>query len=104
MNRVVSAIPEELLNDASGLRFGALTSRTRGGKRFSGVRALGSQRRYVRVFQYSAKAVLIAVAVGILNGCAGADRRYSQGLEWVVSAQQERQRLQAQGFPQYSRD
>ena len=50
------------------------------------------------------KAILIAVAVGILTGCAGADRRYSEGLERVVSAEQERQRLQALGFPQYSRD
>ena len=34
----------------------------------------------------------------------GARSRYSQGLQWVVEQEAERQRLQAQGFPQYNRE
>jgi hypothetical protein len=45
--------------------------------------------------------ILLAVVVLGSVGCAS-DPRYKQGLEWVVSQQQERERLQAQGFPQYS--
>ena len=41
-----------------------------------------------------------AVILTILAGCA-ADPRYAQGLEWVTWQEQERQRLEAQGFPQY---
>jgi hypothetical protein len=46
-------------------------------------------------------ALAAALAVIVLAGCALADRP-SQGVEWAVWQEQERQRLQAQGFPQYS--
>ncbi len=48
-------------------------------------------------------AVLVLILVGgsVLAGCAS-DPRYSAGLEWVMSAEAEKKRLQAQGFPQYS--
>jgi hypothetical protein len=49
------------------------------------------------------KTVMALVAFSILGGCAS-DPRYSQGLEWVQWQEAERQRLQAAGFPQYSRD
>jgi hypothetical protein len=45
--------------------------------------------------------ILLAVMVVGVAGCAS-DPRYKQGLEWVVWQEQERQRLQKQGFPQYS--
>jgi hypothetical protein len=44
---------------------------------------------------------LIVLGAAVLAGCALADRP-SQGVEIVVWQEQERQRLQAQGFPQYS--
>jgi hypothetical protein len=48
------------------------------------------------------RAALAAVlALIALAGCALADRP-SQGVEWAVWQEQERQRLEAQGFPQYS--
>jgi uncharacterized lipoprotein len=47
------------------------------------------------------KAILAAVALGVLAGCAS-DPRYSQGLEWVQSNEAEKRRLQAAGFPQYN--
>jgi hypothetical protein len=53
------------------------------------------------MFSCLARAVYIVVAVLTLASCAS-DPRYKQGLEWVVWQEQERQRLQAQGFPQYS--
>jgi hypothetical protein len=47
------------------------------------------------------RAVAILALTGLaLAGCAS-DPRYQQGLEWVVWQEQERQRLQAMGFPQY---
>jgi len=49
------------------------------------------------------KVVLVSVVVGILGGCAS-DPRYRQGLEWVTSAEAEKQRLEQAGFPQYSGD
>jgi hypothetical protein len=45
------------------------------------------------------EATLILLA--LLAGC-GSDPRYAQGLEWVIWNEQEKARLQAQGFPQYS--
>ncbi len=42
-----------------------------------------------------------ALASLILAGCAGLP---TNGVEIVVWQEQERQRLQAQGFPQYNRD
>jgi uncharacterized lipoprotein len=53
-----------------------------------------------RLFRVVPRILLASMVLGIA-GCAS-DPRYKQGLEWVVSAEQERQRLQAQGFPQYS--
>jgi hypothetical protein len=47
------------------------------------------------------RVVLSLIAFGVLAGCAS-DPRHSKGLNWVVEQQQERARLQAQGFPQYS--
>jgi hypothetical protein len=45
--------------------------------------------------------VLFAIGASQLTGCA-ADPRYREGVNWVVSNEQEKARLQAQGFPQYS--
>jgi hypothetical protein len=47
------------------------------------------------------KAILVTLAFGVLAGCAS-DPRYSQGLEWVMSNEAEKKRLQAAGFPQYN--
>jgi hypothetical protein len=47
------------------------------------------------------RAVCMALAVTVLCGCA-ADPRYSQGLEWVLWQEQERARLEAAGFPQFT--
>jgi outer membrane biogenesis lipoprotein LolB len=44
-------------------------------------------------------ALAAALAVIVLAGCAG---RPTNGVEIVVWQEQERQRLQAQGFPQYN--
>ena len=49
------------------------------------------------------KILLMTLALLALSGCAS-DPRYKEGMNWVVSQEQERQRLQAQGFPQYSCD
>jgi hypothetical protein len=46
-------------------------------------------------------ALAVALALTCLAGCALADRP-SQGVEIVVWQEQERQRLEAQGFPQYN--
>jgi hypothetical protein len=46
-------------------------------------------------------ALAAALALIVLAGCAG---RPSDGVEIVVWQEQERQRLQAQGFPQYNFD
>ena len=54
-----------------------------------------------RLFTSAVKAILAAVALGVLAGCAS-DPRYSQGLEWVQSNEAEKKRLQAAGFPQYN--
>ena len=49
------------------------------------------------------KVLLAIVALGVLAGCAS-DPRYKQGLEWVQWNEQEKKRLNAQGFPQYNHD
>jgi outer membrane biogenesis lipoprotein LolB len=41
-----------------------------------------------------------AIILALLAACAS-DPRYKQGLEWVTWQEQERQRMEAQGFPQY---
>jgi outer membrane biogenesis lipoprotein LolB len=46
-------------------------------------------------------ALAAALALLVLAGCAGLP---SNGVETVVWQEQERQRLQAQGFPQYNHD
>lgn len=51
----------------------------------------------------SIRIALATVAIAILGGCAS-DPRNAKGLQWVVEQQQERDRLEAQGFPQYSYD
>jgi hypothetical protein len=48
-----------------------------------------------------ARALPVVLALLTLAGCAS-DPRYKEGLNWVLWQEQERQRLQAQGFPQYS--
>jgi hypothetical protein len=46
--------------------------------------------------------LLVLMLLGAaLAGCAS-DPRYKQGLEWVQWNEQEKKRLNAQGFPQYS--
>jgi hypothetical protein len=45
--------------------------------------------------------LLVALALSGVAGCAS-DPRYQQGLEWVVSAEAERKRLNDAGFPQYN--
>jgi hypothetical protein len=43
----------------------------------------------------------LAVVAATLAACA-ADPRYRQGLEWLEWNEQEKQRLEAAGFPQYT--
>jgi hypothetical protein len=51
---------------------------------------------------FCARAALAAVlALIVLAGCAS-DPRYSQGVEWVVSQEAEKKRLDDAGFPQYT--
>lgn len=49
------------------------------------------------------KSVSVAIAVGILAGCAS-DPRYKEGLGWILYNEAEKARLNAQGFPQYTFD
>jgi uncharacterized lipoprotein len=46
-------------------------------------------------------ALAAALVLIVLAGCAS-DPRYSQGVEWVVSQEAEKKRLDDAGFPQYS--
>ena len=55
----------------------------------------------VRVSRSIRAALAAALALIVLAGCAG---RPSEGVEIVVWQEAERQRLQAQGFPQYNFD
>jgi hypothetical protein len=55
----------------------------------------------VRVSRSIRAALAAVLALIVLAGCAG---RPSEGVEIVVWQEQERQRLQAQGFPQYNFD
>ena len=57
----------------------------------------------VRVSRSIRAALAAALTVLVLAGCAS-DPRYKEGVGWVVWQEQERQRLQAQGFPQYNFD
>jgi hypothetical protein len=47
------------------------------------------------------RAVCLALAVAVVSACAS-DPRYAQGLEWVLWNEQEKARLDAAGFPQYT--
>jgi hypothetical protein len=47
------------------------------------------------------RALCIALAAAAIGGCAN-DPRYKQGLEWVLWNEQEKKRLEAAGFPQYT--
>jgi hypothetical protein len=49
------------------------------------------------------RGLLLLLALAVLGGCAS-DPRYAMGVKWVEEQEAERRRLQAQGFPQYSRD
>jgi len=55
----------------------------------------------VRVSRSIRAVLAAALALMVLAGCAG---RPSDGVEIVVWQEAERQRLQAQGFPQYNLD
>jgi len=55
------------------------------------------------VFRSIRAALAAALALIVLAGCASPGRP-SQGVEIVVWQEMERQRLQAQGFPQYNLD
>ncbi|HLB16217.1 MAG TPA: hypothetical protein VJM14_14890 [Burkholderiales bacterium] len=55
----------------------------------------------VRVSRSIRAALAAALALIVLAGCAG---RPSEGVDIVVWQEAERQRLQAQGFPQYNFD
>jgi ABC-type glycerol-3-phosphate transport system substrate-binding protein len=55
----------------------------------------------VRVSRSIRAALAVALALIALAGCAGGP---SNGVEIVVWQEAERQRLQAQGFPQYNFD
>jgi hypothetical protein len=54
-----------------------------------------------RLLRLMAGLLPLLIVAGVLGGCA-ADPRYKQGLNWVVSNEEEKARLHAQGFPQYS--
>ncbi|MFO1364437.1 MAG: hypothetical protein U1F45_18610 [Burkholderiales bacterium] len=43
----------------------------------------------------------LVLALALAAGCAG-DPRYEQGLEWVQWNEQQKARLEAEGFPQYT--
>ena len=45
--------------------------------------------------------LLLTLLAAALAGCAS-DPRYKQGLEWVLWNEQEKKRLNAEGFPQYN--
>jgi hypothetical protein len=47
------------------------------------------------------RTVCMALAVAAVSGCT-ADPRYKQGLEWVQWNEQQKARLDAAGFPQYT--
>ena len=47
------------------------------------------------------KALPAIVALGVFAGCAS-DSRSKPGLEWVLWNEQEKKRLEAAGFPQYT--
>ena len=49
----------------------------------------------------SLKIAMAIIAFSILGGCAS-DPRYSQGLEWVQWNEEQKMRLEAEGFPQYT--
>ncbi len=55
----------------------------------------------VRVSRSIRAALAAVLALFVLAGCAG---RPSEGVEIVVWQEAERQRLEAQGFPQYNFD
>ena len=46
-------------------------------------------------------ALAAALVLIVLGGCAS-DPRYQQGVEWVVSTEAEKKRLDDAGFPQYT--
>jgi hypothetical protein len=46
-------------------------------------------------------ALAVALALIALAGCAS-DPRYAQGVDWVVSQEAEKKRLDDAGFPQYT--
>lgn len=48
-----------------------------------------------------ARCLLLALAVSLLVGCAG-DYRREAGLQWVTEQAEERARLEAMGFPQFT--
>lgn len=49
----------------------------------------------------AAGGVCLALALALVAGCAS-DPRYEQGLGWVQWNEQEKKRLESEGFPQYT--
>lgn len=47
-------------------------------------------------------AMLIAISISTLSGCAEMERHYREGPGWIAEAEKQRKELQRQGFPQYS--
>jgi hypothetical protein len=45
--------------------------------------------------------VCLALALALVAGCTS-DPRYKQGLEWVQWNEEQKMRLEAEGFPQYT--
>jgi uncharacterized lipoprotein len=43
----------------------------------------------------------LALALALMAGCTS-DPRYKQGLEWVQWNEEQKKRLEAEGFPQYT--
>ena len=43
----------------------------------------------------------VALALALVSGCTS-DPRYQQGLEWVLSNEEQKKRLESEGFPQYT--
>ena len=43
----------------------------------------------------------LALGLALVAGCTS-DHRYKQGLEWVQWIEEQKKRLEAEGFPQYT--
>lgn len=50
-----------------------------------------------------ARVLFALIAAAVLAGCTSSPR-YKDGLRWVVENEDEKRRLNAQGFPQYNHE